>query len=146
MRYSLLLLLLLLLFNCDHRQSAITEILAADSAFSSLSKKEGMNSAFLHYIDEQGVLLRPNTYPIVGKNKINELFSLQSDSAFTLTWEPLFADAAHSGEMGYSYGKHTLKTSKSTSFGTYVSVWKKVNNQWKFVLDCGNEGLGKEED
>jgi ketosteroid isomerase-like protein len=31
-----------------------------------------------------------------------------------------------------------------TREGTYVTIWKKgQNGNWKFVLDTGNQGLGK---
>jgi ketosteroid isomerase-like protein len=30
-------------------------------------------------------------------------------------------------------------------YGTYISIWKKQSDgNWKFVLDSGNEGVGKE--
>ncbi len=119
-----------------------SELINADKAFSALCKEKGMNHAFLHYVAEDGVMLRPNSIPVVGKNKIKPLFQ-NDDSNIEFTWEPLNAEVAKSGELGYTYGTYEITSGNSKQNGTYVSVWKKnALDEWKFVLDSGNEGLG----
>jgi len=111
--------------------------------FSALSKAKGMKFAFLQYIDSNAALLRPNTYPIVGLKAIKNIQGV-NDSSFVLTWEPLDADIALSGDLGYAYGIYTEKTKDTTIQGSYTTVWKKQKDgSWKFVIDIGNEGLGK---
>jgi ketosteroid isomerase-like protein len=127
------------------------EILNTDKAFSELSKAKGMKHAFLEYAADEVVILRKNSFPQLGKNAMAERFRSFSDTGFTLTWEPLFADVATSGDMGYSYGIYTSTSMDSlgnsiVEQGTYVSVWKKDKaGKWKYVLDTGNEGLGEQE-
>ena len=120
----------------------------ADVEFSNLSVKEGFHKAFLAYVADDGVLLRPNSYPVKGRKAIEELYTKSSDSAFTLTWKPLFADVSSSGDMGYTYGTWELKAKTGDakpSYGTYTTFWKKdKKGKWKFVLDTGNDGLEKE--
>jgi ketosteroid isomerase-like protein len=93
------------------------------------------------------VLLRPNNFPIVGKEIIKERFFSRPDSGYSLTWEPLFAEIAVSGELGYTFGVYEFKAMDSEGKpiigkGTYVSIWKKDQlGNWKLVLDTGNEGL-----
>ena len=119
-----------------------SELINADKAFSALCKEKGMNHAFLHYVAEDGVMLRPNSIPVVGKNKIKPLFQ-NDDSNIEFTWEPLNAEVAKSGELGYTYGTYEITSGNSKQNGTYVSVWKKnAMGEWKFILDSGNEGLG----
>jgi len=62
----------------------------------------------------------------------------------SLTWAPIKADMAASGDLGYTYGNFVL-TSKNkdgrlvTSYGKYTSIWKKQpDGQWKVVVDVGN--------
>jgi len=118
------------------------ELIAIDNAFSTLSKKRGMNHAFLAFVAEGGVLLSPNKMPIVGKEKINLLFQ-NDDSETEFSWEPLYADVSKSGELGYTYGTYQIINAESSKKGTYVSIWKKDSNgKWKFIFDSGNEGLG----
>ena len=116
----------------------------ADRAFSKLSEEKGMKNAFLEFIDSNGVLLRPNHLPIVGADAIDYLIQ-QNDSAYTLKWEPRNGSVAHSGELGYTYGIYALKPNQKDTiiYGTYVSIWKKDSKgNWKYILDCGNEGIG----
>lgn len=124
-------------------------VLQADKDFSNLSVEKGMNSAFISYCAEEGVLLRPNSMPIEGKTKIADLFNKRDDKKIKLTWSPLYADVAQSGEMAYTYGSWLYESVDSTGNkisqeGTYATVWKKdAKGNWKWVLDTGNDGLGK---
>ena len=65
---------------------------------------------------------------------------------FSLTWAPVKADMAASGDMGYTYGNYELKSKDKdgqlvTHYGKYASIWKKQKDgSWKVVLDMGNSG------
>lgn len=143
----IILIIIFLTYGCDKKidtENEIKELKQADIAFSNLSKEKGAMEAFLTFIDQNGVLLRPNSYPVVGKEAVQKHLKKSDDSKFTLTWEPMYAEISKSADLGYTYGKYTFTTEEKTSFGSYVSIWKKdENNDWKFVLDTGNDGLGK---
>ena len=127
----------------DIQLKSLHDVMETDKAFSDLSKGHGMKKAFIEYIDNDGILLRPNHHPILGAEAIDYL-TQTNDSAFTLTWKPSGGEIAASGDMGFTYGVYTLALKDSTINGTYVSIWKKQKGgKWKFVLDSGNEGLGK---
>jgi len=120
------------------------EMMEADRAFSKMSEEKGMKTAFIEYLDSNGVLLRPNRLPIAGADAIDFLIQ-QNDSDYTLTWEPRNGAIAKSGDLGYTYGVYALRPSQKDTvfYGTYVSIWKKQKDgSWKFVLDTGNEGIG----
>lgn len=118
------------------------EIMQVDIDFSNRSIEKGMHSAFLEYIDNNGVILRDNSMPIIGRDTIAKIYSLKSDTNFVLEWKPLYADIAKSGEIGYTYGIWTLTADTNKFQGTYVTIWKKnKDGKWKFVLDTGNDGL-----
>ena len=116
------------------------QIIKADEAFSAMSKEQGMKKAFIEYMDDDGILLRPDHPPIIGANAI-EYLSEQNDSSYTLTWKPSSARVAASGDLGYSYGIYNLELQDTTLQGTYVSIWKNKDGKWKFVLDTGNPGI-----
>ena len=121
------------------------QMMDADRAFSKLSVEKGMKNAFLEYIDSNGVLLRPNQFPVIGADAIDFLIQ-QNDSSYTLQWDPKNGAIAKSGELGYTYGLYKLqpKGKDTAIYGTYVSIWKKQSDgSWKFVLDSGNEGIGE---
>jgi ketosteroid isomerase-like protein len=118
-------------------------IIKADKSFSEMSRQSGMKKAFIEYIDNEGILLRPNHPPIAGADAIDFLSQL-NDSTYTLTWEPSGGEIAESGDLGFTYGIYKLEIEDTLLQGTYVSIWKKQKDgKWKFVLDSGNEGIGQ---
>jgi ketosteroid isomerase-like protein len=135
--------------NCSEKKQKQLEqrLIDIDREFSELSAKMGSHDAFLYYMDDSCVLLRPNRNPVIGRENIEAIYS-KPDTSFTLTWEPLSADISSSGDLGYTYGTYTVKMDSPTGEavekkGTYVTIWKKDRKgNWKFVLDTGNQGLG----
>ena len=125
--------------SVDHK----AEMLEADRAFSRLSAEKGMKHAFMQYIDAKGVLLRPNSVPIVGVEAI-DFISQGNDTSYTITWEPSGGSIAASGDLGYTYGIYSYKPKNKDTviYGNYVSIWKRQpDGKWKFVLETGNEGI-----
>ncbi len=119
-------------------------LLETDRSFSDLSVREGMFSAFLFYIAEDGVILRDNSFPSKGKDALKQRFAGRSDTSFVLSWEPLFEKIATGGDLGYTYGLHSTldKATGRISRGTYITVWERQKDgSWKFVLDTGTQGL-----
>lgn len=119
-------------------------LIKVDKEFSDMSDKQGMAEAFIFYADQDVVKLSEGGYPIVGKTNLSDTYSQIDDSQFKLTWEPIKAELAKSGELGYTYGKYfftAMDSVESTSTGYYISVWKKQSDgTWKYVLDGGAEG------
>jgi ketosteroid isomerase-like protein len=143
---------LLFLTSCNSVQKQeriLNELMEVDREFSDLSLKAGSHESFLAYIDDSCILLRPNRNPVIGRKKIEEMYS-KPDTSFALSWEPLSADVSCSGDLGYTYGIYTVRMDSPegiavTKKGTYVTIWKKdKNGNWKFVLDTGNQGLGND--
>jgi len=144
--YTICVLLILTVCSCQKSiQKNDTKGLAdADRYYSGLSAQKGRNAAFLAMFDSAGVTLGPHRPPIEGYHEIRKLLLSKSDTSYTLTWDPKFAKVSLSGELGYTYGTYKLtdKATKKLSEGTYTTFWlKNARNQWKAVLDTGNEGL-----
>ena len=118
-----------------------------DMFYSALSAEKGMNASFLEMFDSAGVMLNANKMPIEGFEAIKASLMGESDSTFTLTWEPKFAKMAASGDLGYTYGTYQIKDKAKDSIvgvGKYATIWvKKSDGKWKAILDTGNPGLGK---
>jgi len=123
--------------------SLIGDLLKTDIAFSQLSEQSGRDSAFVANIADNGTILRPYNMPLTGKDSVIQLFKAHPDSMYKLTWVPLRADVARSGDMGFTYGTYTLQIKdQGNENGTYCTIWKKdKDKKWKIVLDTGNEGL-----
>lgn len=118
-------------------------LISADIAFSDYSAKHGIQKAFIEFAHDSVVLLKPGRLPIEGLQSLIDSYKGRSDSNSTLTWKPIKALIAQSGELGYTYGIWTFIASSDTSKGTYLTIWKKNNKgEWKYIADTGNEGIG----
>jgi len=136
------------LLSCGRSTSLIDEcntVLETDRAFSAYSQEYGMSESFYKFASPKAVLLRDNSYPIVGNEKIKALFEKTAVKGNTLSWEPEYVDVSASRDMAYTYGFYKYTTQDSTFKGCYVSIWKKDgSNNWKYVFDSGTSGLSKE--
>jgi ketosteroid isomerase-like protein len=123
------------------------DLLKTDLAFAELSEQKGRNQAFIAYAAENATFLRPYSMPVTGRDTIINLFKEHPDTGYTLTWVPIRADVARSGDLGFTYGTYSLDVKNiGKEEGTYCTVWKKdKDHNWKFVLDTGNSGLKPEE-
>ncbi len=70
---------------------------------------------------------------------------LAEDRATTLTWKPEHAEAAASGDLGYTRGTYRLTRrdgggAQSTFEGSYVTVWRRgVDGTWRAAVDIGTD-------
>jgi len=78
-------------------------------------------------------LHRPNLMPVVGDKRI--LQWLASQPVFNAA-DTRFAEAARSGDLGYTWGTYATKSARGTAeSGFYVRVWvRERNGQWKMAL------------
>jgi ketosteroid isomerase-like protein len=120
------------------------DLLKTDIEFSRTSVEKGAAEAFYLYLADDAVQLPAGLPPIVGREKIRE--SMSGSSKAVLKWEPVKAEVAKSGDLGYTWGNYEIgwqgedrKTEKL--YGKYLNVWKKQpDGTWKAVVDIGNQG------
>lgn len=132
--------------SCDFIQQkntkekpSIQEIIQADQEFSDMSEQIGIKKAFLQYMSDEGVILRPEHIPLVGPEAIDYL-SQVADEDYTLSWKPSGGIIAQSGDLGFTYGIYQLKIEDTALTGTYVNVWQKQSDgAWKYILNNTNE-------
>jgi ketosteroid isomerase-like protein len=117
------------------------QLLSADNAFCALSIKDGAYKAFLAVATPDMKVLSQRT----GKGPAAIAAEFKGTPATALlTWTPTEADAAASGELGYTWGRweYRDKTQDGKPVdikGTYVTIWKRqADGTWKVVLDGGN--------
>ncbi|MCD4833540.1 MAG: DUF4440 domain-containing protein [Bacteroidales bacterium] len=153
-------IIFIIIISCNPKINMEEEkemLLQTDIDFSNRSIEVGNHQAFLEFASPDVVLLKPSSYPIVGKQAMKQLYSELSDSNYRLTWKPSFARVSESGDLGYTFGIYLLEITKARlpdgqgeqkgqiQQGTYCSIWEKnAKGEWRFVLDTGNPGLGNE--
>jgi ketosteroid isomerase-like protein len=120
-------------------------LIRVDKSFSDFSLKNGFANAFMAYADDNVIKLTSNSYPIIGKKDLVSQFSkIAISNHNVLTWTPLKAEIAQSGDLGYTFGNYQFRVKLTADkdtiyYGNYVSIWKKQKDgNWKYVLDGGN--------
>lgn len=114
------------------------ELIDTDRAMSLLAEKEGFFKAILSYADDNIVKLNDGQFPVIGKSAFAEKYGDKAGPK-TLTWEPVDAVVANSGELGYTWGNWKFVAPDTTYYGNYFTAWKKqIDGEWKVALDGGN--------
>ena len=122
----------------DLSKEAAQEIIQTDKAMSDEATKNGFHTTLLLYADDSVVKPQEGTLPVIGRSALENFWKDKPDPK-ELTWEPFKAEAAKSGEIGYSLGNWKYVTKDTTLYGNYYTIWKKQpDGKWKFVVDGGN--------
>jgi ketosteroid isomerase-like protein len=114
-----------------------------DRRFSRLSSEKGIAAAFDEFAADSAIIYRDGRDPIKGRDSIHAFYSRRRDEI--LQRKPFFAEIAAGGDLGYTLGNYQYlyvdSAGKSdSSFGRYVSIWRKQSDgSWKFVFDAGDE-------
>ena len=115
-------------------ENALQSLVQAEKNFAQMAMEKGIRDSFLANLADDGVVFDPG--PVNGK----EVYLKRPISDARLTWEPIFADVARAGDLGYTTGPWEYKSSSSdekpSAYGQFLSVWKKqADGNWKVVLD-----------
>jgi ketosteroid isomerase-like protein len=126
--------------SCNQKTSTNSkqELITADSAMNEMAGKEGFNNAILFYADTNIVKFEGQQFPVIGKDAFEKSFDKNSDLK-TISWKPVNAEVAESGDLGYTWGNWKLVAKDTTYYGNYFTAWKKQKDgKWKVALDGGN--------
>jgi ketosteroid isomerase-like protein len=135
MKYLLLQSLLLLPGIVFAQSPSLKELVDAERAFAKASQEESTKAAFVTFMHDSGFIFQQE--PVKGK----AFWSAAPEANDVLSWQPVYASVAASGELGYTSGPWEYRASRAdtgaAANGYYVSVWKKEAGTWKVILDIG---------
>jgi len=106
------------------------------------------SQGYMSYYAEDAVELPNGADMIQGKESIAKSMSFLDQKDNHLTWTPVHADMAASGDLGYTFGTYEFRSKDkdgkpTVEYGKYASVWKKQKDgSWKVVMDMGNASPG----
>src|SRR3954465_4040288 len=83
------------------------EMAQSERNFSKKSSEVGIRESFIQFFADDSVYLSPG--PVNGKKHYTEY----KDKGYYLTWQPVFATVASSGDMGITTGPWEIKKSKT---------------------------------
>jgi ketosteroid isomerase-like protein len=117
-------------------KTPLQSLVTAEKTFAKLSVDQGMRTAFLANLADDGVVFRP--LAVNGK----ESWTARPESKAVLAWAPAHAEVAGSADLGFTSGpwEYTPAPSgaaKQKVYGTFLSVWRRDRGDWKLVADLG---------
>jgi len=134
----------MLIWNLQLRaQSASGDVLRkVEAEFERATAERGLDG-FMEYFTDDSADLAAGSDVVFGKNNIRQLLEPWGPDV-RLTWTPIRAEMAASGDLGYTFGNYVFtandKDGKPVAhFGKYATVWKKQKDgSWKVAFDMGN--------
>jgi ketosteroid isomerase-like protein len=118
-------------------------LLQLEADFMKAAAEKG-SQGYLSYYAQDSAELPNGEDAIQGKENIARTMGFLDDKNNRLTWTPVHADMAASGDLGYTYGTFEFRSigkdgKPTVEYGKYVSIWKKQKDgSWKVVMDMGN--------
>ena len=95
------------------------------------------------FFAEDGIIMPAQSVSIAGRKNIQEWFGLWlTNPDVTSTFRPETIEVAISGDIAYDKGTFYYlmenKKYRVEDSGKYVIVWKKIEGEWKAILDISN--------
>jgi ketosteroid isomerase-like protein len=114
----------------------VRALVTSENAFAKAVQKHGVKEGFLAYLAPEAILFRPG--PVQGV----EWMKTRPASSGWLDWNPTFADASRSSDLGYTTGPWSYRPKGAkdqiSAWGQYVTLWRKQpDGVWKVVFDGG---------
>lgn len=111
---------------------------SADLDFSARSVKSGAGAAFAEFVAPDGASIGTGSAEITcGRDAVAA--ALHDVAPGVLTWAPVVADAAPSGDLAFTSGDATIRGDQGVAYSKYLTIWKRsANGKWYFVADGGN--------
>jgi ketosteroid isomerase-like protein len=125
------------LAHAEEAGSHLDSLVDAERAFSALSVEQGMKSAFIANLADDGILFRPG--PVNGR----DLWKKRPNPPGTLIWEPSYAEVSALGDLGVSTGPWEFRPPEGSGdakvgHGHFVSIWERgERGPWKVAVDLG---------
>ena len=117
-------------------------IMEADRAFARATAERGVDGWVSFFADDGAMVGQTQ---VVGHDSIRAAMAPAfADSTFSLEWEPVQADVAESGDLGYTLGRYESRRvgpdgQPVRQTGSYLTVWKRgADGSWKVALDIGS--------
>lgn len=119
------------------------ELRQTEKDFCARARSSGIEAAFAAYAAPTAVFFDLDPQQHRGPAAVHLRFA-GSNPAAVLTWQPVEAEVAGSGDLGYTWGTYEYRApgkdgQEHIGTGHYVTIWKRQpDGKWKFVLDTGN--------
>src|SRR5262252_9146964 len=130
--------------SLEVRAAPLDDVLNTDRAFAQAALRDGARAAFVAYAAHDAIMFRDGVGPVKGHAAIAASF--RASGGAVPDWAPEGGEIAASGDLAYTWGYFRWTASDGSgkqSTGNYVSIWRKVAGEWKWIVDLGVQGPPK---
>jgi ketosteroid isomerase-like protein len=103
----------------------------ADRALCDSFVSSSLSAALAPVIIDTTRLYRQGLAPITGAAAIRSYLTRETG---IMRCDPTKSETAHSGDLGYAYGKYSINRAFPES-GWYLRLWKRLAGEWKLAID-----------
>ena len=122
--------------GCAH--AGRESLMKADADWASAVAARGAEAWAAGFADD-GAMYPAGAPRIVGHEKIAAAMA-DLGKTLHLSWRPLGAEASADGTFGYTWGSAEIVTPNGERRTKYITIWRRVGDQWKVVADMGAPG------
>jgi ketosteroid isomerase-like protein len=127
------------------RSKEEAELRAADLAWAAAAGRKDLD-ATVAFMAADGETLGPNEPAAKDPAAIRASWASMLGPGSSVDWKPVRVQVAESGELGFTRGTYTLTSNDAngkpvTDRGKYIEVWKKVDGNWKCLMDMFSSDL-----
>lgn len=110
-------------------------VIAAEQAFAKSVAELGVRDGFLAHMADEAVVFTPDVVNAKTLFTARPAGKAPKDGGTLLTWWPVFAGLAQSGDLGFTTGPAEANGKRFTH---YFTVWKRqADGGWKWLYDGG---------
>ena len=114
-----------------------------DEQFAAAAAAKDIDALITFYAPD-AVVLMPNEPAITGVDGVRSMYE-QSLPTTSITWSPDQVVVARAGDVAVTRGTYHMTMPMTArpveDRGKYLTVWKKVNGQWRVAFDAANTDL-----
>jgi ketosteroid isomerase-like protein len=118
-------------------EAAREQLLAREKEFFAAAA-QGVEPAYLKYLDGDARMHRQQMLPLVGKSAIVSWLKLEGRQ---MTGAPIDAGVSRAADLAFAYGSYELKSTAAGAKpekGYYGRVWKQIDGEWRIVAEISN--------
>jgi ketosteroid isomerase-like protein len=118
---------------------------AADLAWAAAAGRKDLD-ATVAFMAADGETLAPNEPAATDPAAIRKAWASMLAPGSSIDWKPVRVQVAESGELGFASGTYTTSSKDASGNpvddrGKYLEVWKKVDGDWKCLMDMFSSDL-----
>jgi ketosteroid isomerase-like protein len=129
----------------NSQSDASVALVKIEGEFMKAAADHGSQGYMSYYADDAVEVPNGQAF-LQGKENIAKTMGFLDKAENHLTWVPVGAGMAASGDLGYTYGTYEFSSKDKdgkpvVNKGKYATIWKKQKDgSWKVAMDMGNSG------